>query len=231
MQDPAVSGLNLWLTLNGAHRSVGLLGLAPRSAKRFSELGGQQLLLSLRVAAGRRRRAAAVVGRYSSRRAASRDRAHAQLALGRCLARSAQPTRGHPHGRQHRRARRTRSSTTHERRELMRTIMDESERLNRLVANLLSMTKLESGELALQRLPEDMAELIDSSIRALSQPSAAAAYQRPLGERAARGRRRRGAGRTGADQFAGKCAPSLRRADRRSRSRRATRATAACSCA
>ena len=51
--------------------------------------------------------------------------------------------------------------------------MDESERLNRLVANLLSMTKLESGELALQRLPEDMAELIDSSIRALSNPSAA----------------------------------------------------------
>jgi two-component system sensor histidine kinase KdpD len=45
--------------------------------------------------------------------------------------------------------------------------------LNRLVANLLSMTKLESGELALQRLPEDMAELFESSIRALSAPHAA----------------------------------------------------------
>lgn len=60
------------------------------------------------------------------------------------------------------------------RRELMRTIVDESERLNRLVANLLSMTKLESGELALKRLPEDLAELVDSSIRALSNPTAAA---------------------------------------------------------
>jgi len=37
LQNPAISGLNIWLTLNGAHRSVGLLGLAPRSTKRFSE--------------------------------------------------------------------------------------------------------------------------------------------------------------------------------------------------
>jgi two-component system sensor histidine kinase KdpD len=60
------------------------------------------------------------------------------------------------------------------RRDLMTTIVGESERLNRLVSNLLSMTKLDSGELALQRLPEDMAELIDSSLRALSIPGAVA---------------------------------------------------------
>src|SRR6185295_12630699 len=59
-----------------------------------------------------------------------------------------------------------------ERRDLMGTIVAETERLNRLVSNLLSMTKLESGELALQRLPEDLAELVETSIRALSAPNA-----------------------------------------------------------
>jgi two-component system sensor histidine kinase KdpD len=52
--------------------------------------------------------------------------------------------------------------------ELMSTIVDETERLNHLVANLLSMTKLESGELLLKRQPEEMSELVAAAIAALS---------------------------------------------------------------
>jgi two-component system sensor histidine kinase KdpD len=52
--------------------------------------------------------------------------------------------------------------------ELMSTIVDETERLNHLVANLLSMTKLESGELLIKRQPEDVAELVASAMTALA---------------------------------------------------------------
>ena len=50
----------------------------------------------------------------------------------------------------------------------MTTIVDETERLNHLVANLLSMTKLESGELLLKRQPEELSELVASAISALA---------------------------------------------------------------
>jgi two-component system sensor histidine kinase KdpD len=52
-------------------------------------------------------------------------------------------------------------------RELLSTIADEAERLNHLVSNLLSMTKLESGEPLLRRQPEDVSEVIASSVNAL----------------------------------------------------------------
>ncbi|MEI9952553.1 MAG: ATP-binding protein [Pseudomonadota bacterium] len=171
VQDSAVSGLNLWLTLNGAHRSVGLLGLAPRSAKRFSEIGGQQLLLSCAsqlAGAVERLLLSGATHRAELQAETERTRSSLLAAVSHDLRNplaailTAASTA----------ARADSQLTNDERRDLMRTIMDESERLNRLVANLLSMTKLESGELALQRLPEDMVELIDSSIRALSNPSA-----------------------------------------------------------
>ncbi|HEY0463335.1 MAG TPA: DUF4118 domain-containing protein, partial [Polyangiaceae bacterium] len=169
--DPAVSGLNLWLTLNGAHRSVGLLGLAPRSTKRFSEIGGQQLLLSCASQlAGAVERLLLSDATHRAELQAETERTRSSLLaavshdlrnpLAAILTAASTAARADS------------QLSDHERRDLMRTIMDESERLNRLVANLLSMTKLESGELALSRLPEDMAELIDSSIRALSNPSA-----------------------------------------------------------
>jgi two-component system sensor histidine kinase KdpD len=172
LHDPAVSGLNLWLTLNGAHRSVGLLGLAPRSAKRFSEIGGQQLLLSCASQlAGAVERLLLSDATHRAELQAETERTRSSLLaavshdlrnpLAAILTAASTAARADS------------QLSNHERRGLMQTIMDESERLNRLVANLLSMTKLESGELALSRLPEDMAELIDSSIRALSNASAA----------------------------------------------------------
>jgi len=173
VHDPAVSGLNLWLTLNGAHRSVGLLGVAPRNPKHFSEIGGPQLLLSCAAqlaGAVERLLLSGATHRAELQAETERTRSSLLAAVSHDLRNplaailTAAST-----------AARADSQLAEDvRRDLMRTIMDESERLNRLVANLLSMTKLESGELALQRLPEDMAELIDSAIRALSNPNAAA---------------------------------------------------------
>jgi len=173
VHNPAVSGLNLWLTLNGAHRLVGLLGLAPRSAKRFADIVGQQLLLSCAsqlAGAVERLLLSGATQRAELQAETERTRSSLLAAVSHDLRNplaailTAAST-----------AARSDSQLTDDvRRDLMCTIMDESERLNRLVANLLSMTKLESGELALQRLPEDMGELIDSSIRGLSSASAAA---------------------------------------------------------
>src|SRR5271170_7523083 len=49
--------------------------------------------------------------------------------------------------------------------DLLATIIDESERLNRFIANLLDMTKLESGALALNTAPYDLGEVIGSALR------------------------------------------------------------------
>jgi two-component system sensor histidine kinase KdpD len=48
--------------------------------------------------------------------------------------------------------------------ELLQTIQDEAERLNRFVGNLLDMTRIESGALALRREPADLSELIGSAL-------------------------------------------------------------------
>jgi two-component system sensor histidine kinase KdpD len=56
----------------------------------------------------------------------------------------------------------------HDRRsELIGTVIEETERLARLVANVLSMTKLESGGLAVRRQTEDVSELVDGALRVL----------------------------------------------------------------
>ncbi|HYQ04284.1 MAG TPA: ATP-binding protein [Polyangiaceae bacterium] len=172
VHDSRVSGLNWWLTLNGAHSSVGLLGLAPRSAKRFEEVGGQQLLVgcaSQLAGAVERLLLSGATHRAELQAETERTRSSLLAAVSHDLRNplaailTAASTAAEEDSR----------LSDAERRDLMGTIIGESERLNRLVANLLSMTKLESGELALQRLPEDMSELIDSSLRALSNPSAA----------------------------------------------------------
>ena len=49
--------------------------------------------------------------------------------------------------------------------ELLTTIVDESERLNRFIANLLDMTKLESGAVALTMSPHDLGEIVGSALR------------------------------------------------------------------
>ena len=50
------------------------------------------------------------------------------------------------------------------RRELLRTIRDEAERLNRFVANLLDMIRLESGALAPRLEPADLGEIAASAL-------------------------------------------------------------------
>ena len=47
----------------------------------------------------------------------------------------------------------------------MATVIDESERLNRFIANLLDMTKLESGAIAPNIAPHDLREIVGSALR------------------------------------------------------------------
>jgi two-component system sensor histidine kinase KdpD len=48
--------------------------------------------------------------------------------------------------------------------DLLVTIIDESERLNRFIANLLDMTKLESGAVAPNLAPHDVGEIVGSAL-------------------------------------------------------------------
>jgi len=50
-------------------------------------------------------------------------------------------------------------------RELLQTIIDESERLNRFIANLLDMTRLESGAVMPNHSPQDLNEIVGSTLR------------------------------------------------------------------
>jgi two-component system sensor histidine kinase KdpD len=52
-----------------------------------------------------------------------------------------------------------------EKRDLLATVIDESERLNRFIANLLDMTKLESGAIVPNTAPHDIGEIIGSVLR------------------------------------------------------------------
>ena len=45
------------------------------------------------------------------------------------------------------------------------TILEESERLNRFIANLLDMTKLESGAIVPNAAPHDVGEIVGSALR------------------------------------------------------------------
>jgi two-component system sensor histidine kinase KdpD len=57
--------------------------------------------------------------------------------------------------------------TEEARSELTRAIVDEARRLGRLVRNLLDMTRLESGEIRLQRQPEAIEEIIGATLTRL----------------------------------------------------------------
>jgi K+-sensing histidine kinase KdpD len=52
--------------------------------------------------------------------------------------------------------------------ELIATIQDESERLNRFINNLLDMTRLESGAIAVRAEATDLADVIGSALRRAS---------------------------------------------------------------
>jgi two-component system, OmpR family, sensor histidine kinase KdpD len=58
--------------------------------------------------------------------------------------------------------------STAEKADLLGTIVDESERLNRFIANLLDMTKLESGAIAPNVALHDLGEIVGSALRRAS---------------------------------------------------------------
>jgi two-component system, OmpR family, sensor histidine kinase KdpD len=55
--------------------------------------------------------------------------------------------------------------TDAEKADLLATVIDESERLNRFIANLLDMTKLESGAVEPKLSPHDLSEIVGSTLR------------------------------------------------------------------
>jgi len=55
-----------------------------------------------------------------------------------------------------------------EKRDLLATVIDESERLNRFIANLLDMTKLESGAIVPNTALHDISEIVGSALRRAS---------------------------------------------------------------
>jgi two-component system, OmpR family, sensor histidine kinase KdpD len=55
--------------------------------------------------------------------------------------------------------------TEAEKADLLATIIDETERLNRFIANLLDMTKLESGAVVPNTSPHDVREIVGSALR------------------------------------------------------------------
>jgi two-component system sensor histidine kinase KdpD len=52
-----------------------------------------------------------------------------------------------------------------EKADLLATVIDESERLNRFIANLLDMTKIESGAITPNLAPHDLSEIVGSALR------------------------------------------------------------------
>jgi two-component system sensor histidine kinase KdpD len=50
------------------------------------------------------------------------------------------------------------------RQDLLRSIEDDTERMTRFLANIMEMTRLESGEITPRRLPVDLAEVVDAAI-------------------------------------------------------------------
>lgn len=58
--------------------------------------------------------------------------------------------------------------TDAEKSDLLATIIEESERLNRFIANLLDMTKLESGAIVPNSAPHDLSEVVGSALRRAS---------------------------------------------------------------
>ena len=55
--------------------------------------------------------------------------------------------------------------TDAQKRDLLATVIDESERLNRFIANLLDMTKLESGAIVPNTARHDLGEIVGSALR------------------------------------------------------------------
>ena len=64
--------------------------------------------------------------------------------------------------------------TEAEKADLLATIVDKSERLNRFIANLLDMTKLKSGAIVPNTAPHDLREIVGSALRRANKNSCSA---------------------------------------------------------
>ena len=84
--------------------------------------------------------------------------------------------------------------------ELIDDIAAEAERLNRLVGNLLDMSRVEAGALHVEREAGDMAEVIGAALEQRAGPLKAAATQPERTGRSARGAHERAADRAGHGQ-------------------------------
>lgn len=168
VESPSLRGFNVWCPLLGSHRSVGVLGLAPRrrgspqvTAEQrdlveacASQLAGAVERMLLAAAARRAELQAETEHTRSSLLAAVSHDLRTPLAAILAAATTV--------------AKRGSQLSSDAQSELLGTVVSEAERLNHLVANLLSMTKLESGELLLKRQPEDVTELVASAVAALA---------------------------------------------------------------
>lgn len=168
VESPSLRGFSSWYPLLGTHRGIGVLGIAPRRrgvpllspAQRellqacATQLAGAVERLLLAAAARRAELLAETEHTRSSLLAAVSHDLRTPLA---CILAAATTV-----------AKQDSQLSPQARSELMATIVDETERLNHLVANLLSMTKLESGALLLKRQPEDVSELVNAALAALA---------------------------------------------------------------
>ena len=89
-----------------------------------------------------------------------------------------------------------------QKRDLLATVIDESERLNRFIANLLDMTKLESGAIVPNTARHDVGEIVGSALRRAGKILAHHKVSLELGRRSADAGARCRAVRTGAVQSA-----------------------------
>ena len=92
-----------------------------------------------------------------------------------------------------------------EKAELLATVIDESERLNRFIANLLDMTKLESGAVVPNTALHDLGEIVGSALRRAGKILGAAQGVAGARRRPADAGARCGAVRAGAVQSARQC--------------------------
>ena len=89
------------------------------------------------------------------------------------------------------------------RRELLESMHDEADRLNRLVSNLLDMTRLESGALQLHTEWHPLEEVVGAALAGSAARWRGRRVDHPRAARPAAGADRRRADRAGADQPAG----------------------------
>ena len=92
-----------------------------------------------------------------------------------------------------------------EKHDLLATVIDEFERLNRFIANLLDMTKLESGAIVPNTALHDIGEIVGSALRRAGKILARHKILARAGGRNSHAAARCGAVRAGAVQSPGQC--------------------------